>query len=363
MDEDKPNLILTGISGRLGIRLLPHLKEYAVTGIGLTPPGTSHTVNFVRLDLGLEESCRELFLLMRTLRPVAVIHLASFTGSSGSRSDDAARTWQINVAGTARVFEALTEVNRDEEIIKKFIFLSCALAYGTRLGGPVSEDQKLAAASLSLAIHKLEADQAVQQRAPSARGCSVYLLRSAVFAGAGISNYFVGAFRGAPPRDPDSRDVRVMKDGKRLPCILPWGKKYAQSQIQFVHVEDVARVIQFILRKTDPESKRLTILNVAGRGEPLALQTCAEISGTKLLRIPGRWATRQLMSILQKIGVSEFPPEAVDYLFDGPIINTGRLRDFLGPYYEDVIRYTISEAFADSFAVPSPVKAESPAEA
>jgi hypothetical protein len=31
------------------------------------------------------------------------------------------------------------------------------------------------------------------------------------------------------------------------------------------------------------------------------------------------------------------------------IMNTDRLRRFLGPEYDHVIRYSISEAFADSF--------------
>jgi hypothetical protein len=31
------------------------------------------------------------------------------------------------------------------------------------------------------------------------------------------------------------------------------------------------------------------------------------------------------------------------------IMNTDRLRRFLGPEYEHVIRYTITDAFADSF--------------
>jgi len=32
------------------------------------------------------------------------------------------------------------------------------------------------------------------------------------------------------------------------------------------------------------------------------------------------------------------------------IMNTERLQKFLGPNYKDVIRYTIADAFADSFA-------------
>ncbi len=360
MDEEKPNIVITGISGNLGLCLLPQLKGYRVTGIGLKPPETTEPLNFVRLDLGLEESCRELFVLMRALRPVAVIHLAFVADPLRSGIRDADRLWQINVGGTARVFEALTEVNRDEEIIKKFIFVSCVFAYGTSPSQAVTEDQKLAAHSLPIAIHKMEADQAIQQRAPSARGCSVYLLRPAIFAGPEASNYLVGSFRGTPSVR-SKIGARLINSGKRLPLILPWGKKYLEKRLQAVHTEDIARVITFILRKSEPESRRLTVLNISGRGEPIALQRCAEIADTNLLRLPGEWATRQWLRFLWKAGISEIPPEATAYLAGNPIMHTDRLREFLGPYYEDVIQYTVSDAFADCFASPSHLKAVDPA--
>ncbi len=360
MGEEKPNIVVTGISGNLGLKLLPQLKGYRVTGIGLNPPETSEPLSFVRLDLGLEDSCRELFLLMRSLRPVAVIHLAFAADPMRSGMNDADRMWQINVGGTARVFEALTEVNRDEEIIKKFIFVSCAFAYGTHLSREVTEDKKLSAHSLPIAIHKMEADQAIQQRAPSARGCSVYLLRPAIFAGAGGSSYLVRSFRGTPSGR-SKIGAKLGKNGKRLPFIVPWGKQYLERRVQFVHIEDMARIITFILRKSEPESRRLTVLNVSGRGEPIALRRCAEIAETKLLRVPGEWTMRQLLHFLWKAGISEIPSEAMPYLSGNPIMNTDRLREFLGPYYEDVIHYTVSEAFADSFAPYPHLEAVGPA--
>ncbi|MGH9530022.1 MAG: NAD-dependent epimerase/dehydratase family protein [Terriglobales bacterium] len=366
MDEEKPNIVVTGISGNLGLRLLSQLKGYRVTGIGLNPPVSSDfpdsaQFNFVRLDLGLEESCRELFLLMRALRPVAVIQLAFVADPMRSGISDSNRLWQINVGGTARVFEAVTEVNRDEEIIKKFIFVSCVFAYGTHSSQMVTEDQKLAAHSLPIAIHKMEADQAIQQRAPSARGCSVYLLRPALFAGRGASNFLVRSFLGAPSAR-GKIGARLIKMGKRLPVILPWGKKYLHHKVQLVHTEDVARVITFIMRKSEPEPKRLTVLNISGRGEPITLQRAVEIANTRLLRLPGEWAMKQWLRFLWEAGISEIRPEATAYLPGNMIMNTDRLRDFLGPYYEDVIQYTVSDAFAGCFAASSHAEMESTAQ-
>jgi hypothetical protein len=69
----------------------------------------------------------------------------------------------------------------------------------------------------------------------------------------------------------------------------------------------------------------------------------------KLLRVPGKWTMRQILSFLWKQQISAIPPQAVPYMTGEYIMNTDRLRRFLGPEYEHVIRYTITDAFADSF--------------
>jgi len=352
-DGSKPNIVVTGISGDLGSKLLPMLAEYEVTGIDLVPPSKApFRINFVRLDLGLEESCRELFLLMRTLRPVAVVHLAFASATRVLGRHDFDQMWQLNVGGTARVVEALTEVNRDEEIIKKFVFVSCVYAYGTQSSDPASEDQKLAADSLPIAIQKMEADDAVQQRAPAARGSSVYLLRPAMFAGTGAANHLLEVFRGEP-RGRGKLGLKLAKNGNIVPCIFPWGKKYLEKSLQFVHTDDVARVITFILRKTEPESRRLTILNIAAKGESLTVQRCADIARIKIMRVPGEWVMRRMLEVLWRTGISSIPPEAAGYLCGTPTMKTDRIREFLGPYYENVIQHTSEHAFVESVTASS----------
>ncbi|HEX4426149.1 MAG TPA: hypothetical protein VH079_12190, partial [Terriglobales bacterium] len=133
------------------------------------------------------------------------------------------------------------------------------------------------------------------------------------------------------------------------PCMLPYGKEYPEKRIQFVHVDDMARLISHILRKTDPESQRLTVLNVAGRGEPLTYERCVEMARAKLIKVPGKKAFRLILQVLWKLGISTIPPDATPYMTGEYIMNTDRLRNFLGSEYEHVINYTIAEAFADCF--------------
>jgi nucleoside-diphosphate-sugar epimerase len=349
MAEEKPRVVVTGIAGNLGLRLLPLLAHCQVIGIDLSPPPISHPLRFLRMDLGLEESCRELFLLLREARPIAVIHLAFVLDPVRTGVLDLDRMWQINVAGTARVMEAITEANRDDAIVGKFIFPSSVSAYGPDLPEPVSEDFPLGARTLPYAIHKMEADKVVQQRAPALRNCSVYMLRPHIFAGASVENYMLGAFRGTP-NGRSKRASRMRERGKRLPCMLPYGEKYPANRLQFIHVDDMARLLAHIVNKTVPESQRLTVLNVAGRGEPLTFARCIAMARANLKRVPGKWSMRLILELLWKLGISAIPPEAMPYMTGEYLMKTDRLRKFLGENYENVIRYTIADAFADSFA-------------
>src|SRR5260221_6992332 len=205
--------------------------------------------------------------------------------------------WRINVAGTARVMEAITETNRNTATtIRQFIFPSSVSAYGSDLPAPVAEDAPLGAHTLPYAIHKKESDLVVQQRAPALRGCGVFILRPHIFAGSTVENYLMGAFRGTP-NGKGSWAARMRQSARRLPCMLPFGQKYLDNKIQFVHVDDMARLIAWILRR-GPGTQRTTILNVAGRGGPLNLAGCIGMAHAQLKRVPGRWAMRAVLQFL-----------------------------------------------------------------
>jgi nucleoside-diphosphate-sugar epimerase len=349
MSGTKPTVVVTGVAGNLGQRLLPQLADFQVIGIDLRPPTGNFPGKFLSMDLGEEDSCRELTLLLKDSGAAALIHLAFVIDPVRTDVLDVDRMWHINVAGTARVLEAITEANRDSAIVQKFVFPSSVSAYGSDLPGPVSEDFPLGAHTLPYAVHKMECDRVVQQRAPALRGCSAFMLRPHIFAGASVENYLLGAFRGTP-NGRAKRAEKMREQGKRLACMLPYGKKYVNNKIQFVHVDDMARLMAHLVRKSEPEAQRLTILNVAGRGEPLTYGRCIEMAQAKLVRVPSKSAMRMMLQFLWKFGVSAIPPEAMPYMTGEYTMNTERLKKFLGPEYDKVIRYTIADAFADSFA-------------
>jgi nucleoside-diphosphate-sugar epimerase len=348
METAKPTILVTGVSGNLGQRLLPQLSDYKVVGIDVKPPTSTTIDRFVALDLGLEESTRELLLLLREVQPASVVHLAFVIDPQRAGVLDVDRMWRINVAGTARMMEAIAEANRNSAAtVRQFIFPSSVSAYGSDLPAPVGEEAPLAAHTLPYAIHKKESDMVVQQRAPSLRGCGVFILRPHIFAGATVENYLMGAFRGTA-NGKSSRAARMRQASKRLPCMLPFGQKYLDNKIQFVHVDDMARLIAWILKR-EPEAQRLTVLNVAGRGDALTFAQCIETAQAKLLRVPGQWGMRRVLEFLWSLKISAIPPDAVPYMTGEYIMNTDRLKKFLGGDYERVIQKTNLEAFADSF--------------
>lgn len=348
MADAPPSIIVTGISGNLGRRLLPLLSGFRVVGVDFRPPQTDFPLQFTQMDFGLESSCLEFIRLLREVRPVAVVHLAFVMDAVRTGILDRDRMWQVNVSGTARVMEAITEANREWPMVEKFISLSSVSAYGPALSTPATESTPLAAHTYVYGVHKMEADQVVQQRAPALRGCSVYILRPHIFAGASIDNYFMEAFRGIPGGS-SKRAERMREEGKRLPCMLPSGNKYLQHRIQFVHVDDVARLIAFILNKNQPESQRLTVLNVAGRGSALTYEQCLRLAKAKVVRVPTEHLFHLALRILWAIKLSTIPPDVAPYMTSDTVMDTSRLQEFLADNYEHVIRYPIADAFADCF--------------
>jgi len=348
MASEKPVVVVTGIAGNLGSRLLPLLGDLSVIGVDVIAPETNLPLQFEKVDLGEESSTRVLYEMLRDTHPVSVVHLAFVIDAVRSGVLDAERMWRINVAGTARVMEAITEANRTADSgVKQFIFPSSVSVYGPNLPGPATEQSPMAAHTLPYAIHKKQCDEVVQQRSSALRGCSVYILRPHIFAGASVSNYLLGAFRGTP-NGKSARAEKMRSEGKRLPCVLPRGQQYVDNKIQFIHVDDMARLIAHILHR-DPEPQRLTILNVAGPGDPLTFGRCIEMAQAKLVRVPGKWVMRLALEFLWKRQISAIPPESLPYITGEYIMNTDRLHKFLGAEYQNVMHYTITEAFADSF--------------
>ena len=343
----KPSVVVTGISGNLGLRLLPLLRDFNVIGVDLVPPQTEEPLRFEKVDLGREASCRQLVQLLKQSEARAVVHLAFVIDPVRTGILDVDRMWQINVAGTARVMEAITEVNRHGGVLDTFIFTSSVSAYGSETPGPVKETHPLAAHALPYAIHKQQADEAVRFRAETLGKCSTYVLRPHIYTGATVQNYIIGALRGTPTGK-GRRAERMRQEGKRLPLLTP-GRKYRGNRFQFVHIDDVARLIAYILHRPASYKNELNVMNVAGRGDPITFEDTAAIANARVRQVPGQWLMREILRLLWGRGISGVPPEAAPYLYGSYLVDTTKLKQFLGSDYEKVIQYSVATALQDSF--------------
>jgi len=340
-------VLVTGVSGNLGVRLLPLLAGYRVIGVDFVEPRGAPPGRFVRMDLGHEVSCTDLVNLLLETQPAAVLHLAFVIDPMRTGVLDVDRMWQINVAGTARVMEAIAEANRRGALVRKFIFPSSVSAYGPDLAQPVREDAPLEGHTLPYAIHKREADEVVRNRAAAMAPCRTYILRPHIFVGASMQNYLVGSLRGTPTGK-GPRAERLRARGVRLPMMLPAGQRYRNNLYQFVHVDDMARLLAHIVQLQDAGAD-LTVLNVASRGEPVSLARCAEIAGARIQLVPTRALCRFILKVVWDLGISAFPPDAFPYLAGQYLMDTSALKRFLGEDYGKVFKYTVEEAVTDSF--------------
>jgi len=119
-----------------------------------------------------------------------------------------------------------------------------------------------------------------------------------------------------------------------------------ENTFQYVHVDDVARVLQWTLEHFQP--KHLKIINLAGRGEGVTFAECARLAGTPVVHLPSeKWVIAQLRFIWA-IGLSGMPPQAIPYFLGTCTMDTTRLREEMGAEYESVVRFTAREALLDS---------------
>ncbi|HMF90659.1 MAG TPA: NAD-dependent epimerase/dehydratase family protein [Candidatus Angelobacter sp.] len=355
----KPTVLITGVAGTLGLRLLRELPGHQVIGVDVREPAMrAGLFHFRKIDLAEERSCDQLLELTRAYRPEAVAHLAFVMDPVHSGVRDRKSMWLINVLGSSRVSEAIAEHNRMVGGIEKFIFPSSAAVYGPRPSHPVTEDTALNAHGLLYAIHQQEADSTIQVRAAGLRRCQTYVLRSHFYGGPGVRNYALSWLRGVP--DGTGRlGARLRRRGARLPALLPARGNHLENRLQFVHVEDMARLVAHIIQRKEADPQ-LTLLNVAGRGDPLSLRRCFAIAGVPTKTVPAAVLCRQAQWLRWRLGISGIPPAALPYLLGSSALDTVRLRIFLGEHYRTVMQHTSEDALLAAFREQQPEKESDP---
>ncbi len=325
--------------------MAPLLRGYELVTVDLYPPPKDIDCGkFVQLDLSEPIGQAQLARLLKSENIEAVLHLAFVIDPVRTGIIDVQRMWQANVAATQRLLEAVADAYSNETAVRLFVFPSSVSAYGPDLPREVKEEAELLAHTLPYAVHKREADQICQRMYPSLGGCALYVYRPSIFAGKTMDNFILRAIRGKPSGR--GRLARACeRAGWRLPMVMP-ASASGENMFQYVHVDDVARVLQWTLKHFQPG--QLKIINLAGRGEGVTFAECARLAGTPVVHLPSeRWVVA-LLRVLWTMGLSGMPPQAIPYFLGSYTMDTTRLREEIGADYESVVQFTSREALLDS---------------
>jgi nucleoside-diphosphate-sugar epimerase len=339
-------LLVTGISGNLGRRLAPLLDGFELYTADLYPPraGTS-AGRFLQVDFSSSDGQARIAELISREGIEAIVHLAFVIDPVQTGIVDPNRMWRSNVEATQKLLEAIAEGNRASNRVRLFVFPSSVSAYGPDLPPLVREAAPLGAHTFPYAIHKRECDEICQRFHPKLGGCAVYIFRPHIFAGRTVNNFILSAMRGrASGRGWLARLVERRR--WRVPILLPSSSE-GKNLMQFVHVDDVARVLAWTLKNFQPG--KLEILNLAGSGSPVSFAECAAMSRTPVLHLPGERAVTLLLKLFWNLGLSGVPPEALPYFLGSYTMDTSRLRDVLGADYPAIIEWSSRDALADAF--------------
>lgn len=346
MAAPRPSLkriLITGISGNLGRRAAVLFAEYDLISVDLFAPRPGTPAGkFVQLDLSTRSGQERLAEIVEEERPDAILHLAFVLDPLQTGISDQRRMWEANVGSLKVLLEAIASVNRDATRVQLFVFLSSVSAYGPELLERVREDAPLKAHTLPYAIHKREADLLCQKMYSSLNGCAVYLYRPHIYAGATVDNYILRAIRGRPSgRGWVARlyDARKWKVPALLLPDSPGGL------LQFVHVDDVARVLKWTLRHFRPGA--LEIFNLAGAGPSLSFEECTRLANTPILRVGSTKRIECILRLMWAVGLSGVPPQAIPYYLTSYTMDTTRLETELGKERDSVLQFSTRQALLD----------------
>jgi nucleoside-diphosphate-sugar epimerase len=245
-------VLVTGAGGYVGAAVAVSLRE-----AGLEVVGYGHATNFDALrartggavdlvpgDLG------DTATLTAALRGVdAVVHAASFAGERACRRDMPGAIRSI-VRGTRQVVDAVVGAK-----IPRLVHLSTYAVYSTfrERPMPLGEDDELTPDDLYGAL-KAEAEwEAARVPAAILRLTNVFGRGSGIVLKTDVLGHFTRAVRQGGP-------LRMNAGGRQ--------------RIEFVHVDDVCRLVAELLAAPPPE--RPLVLNV-GAGHATAIRDLAEI--------------------------------------------------------------------------------------
>jgi UDP-glucose 4-epimerase len=208
------NVLITGISGYIGSKVFKALESVSdvekIVGVDINPPAlSSEKLQFFNRDVR-----RPIVDLLEKYAVDTVVHAAYILPPI----HDTALMEDININGTKAVLDGCAKTN-----VQHLLYTSSATAYGFHADNPIpmSEDQELRGNdNFTYSKNKKEIEALFDRFMSTKHGLKITIFRPCLVIGPGINNP-VSSY--------------LLKPVAMLP--------FPNSQVQFVHEEDLCRAI------------------------------------------------------------------------------------------------------------------------
>ncbi|HVM40544.1 MAG TPA: NAD-dependent epimerase/dehydratase family protein [Acidimicrobiia bacterium] len=286
-----PTVAITGVSGRVGQRLLRALADRdvaaQVVGLDLQQPSyRPRSLTFHAVDLGSAD-------LKPLLEGVdVVVHLASLFAPVPDEEVMA----RVNIEGTRRLLDAAAATG-----VGKVVVVSSAAVYGAWPNNPTPITEDVAVrpnAGFDFAVHKAEIERMLVEWRDEHPGVVTTVLRPPLVLGGGTPDSVAAVVRGRFP-------VRV---------------RDAAPDVQYVHIDDLVSALVLAVESDLPGA-----YNVAPDGW-LSDEDARALAG-RVPRppVPADVADR-ILRRLWAGGVSDIPPGMVPFFVHPCVVANDRLR-------------------------------------
>ncbi|WP_293749116.1 SDR family oxidoreductase [uncultured Paraglaciecola sp.] len=284
-------VLITGSQGYIGQKLVKALVPHShVTGIDIVD-ATSENYDYHKMDIR-DPALSE---FMQQQKFTHVVHLASIL----QPSDDPRRDYDIDVNGTLNVLGACVKAN-----VNHLTVTSSGAAYGYHADNPdwLSETDALRGnPHFAYSHHKRLIENMLADCRTNNPDLQQLILRPGTVLGANTNNLITNLFR-----------------KKRILAI-----RGSRSPFVFILDEDVAEIIL-----QGVQHSKVGIYNLAGDGA-LSIQDIAAVMNKPLLTLPAG-LLQSLLWIGNKLGISSYGPEQLDFLRYRPVLSNKALKEQFG---------------------------------
>ena len=319
MDASPPTVAITGAAGYIGTRLLQELENQGEVRKVLamdTKPLSSSSQNVVYDStnvIGLEDTA------FRDHGVTTVVHLA-FNFGPGRNPNEVDRIRRANLGGVDSVLNACRGSN-----VTNLIYLSSHSVYGASADNPIPITELAPVrptATFQYAYNKGLCEAQVREFAQDNPEVNVAILRCCMVMGRGTDNRVPKAF---------FKPVMV-------------GVKGYDPPLQFVHEDDLARLLHMLIMTPHPG-----IFNVAGDGV-INYTDVVRAARRRLIMVPSV-VVYPLVQLAWTLGVQkEAPAVGLDFVRYPVVVSTAKLKKetgfrFLHSSEEALLAYLLGKRF------------------